>query len=71
MFPERRNSSGMLSASSCLARFQKEEGLRYLACIDLEPTFATGDEARPTIYLGSIGKINPFSSVRASENPSG
>ncbi len=57
---EENNSSGMLSASSCLARFQKEEGLRYLACIDLEPTFATGDEARPTIYLGSIGKINPF-----------
>ena len=50
----------MLSGSSCLARFQKEESLRYLACIDLEPTFATGDDARPTIYLGSIGKINPF-----------
>ena len=57
---EENNSSGMLSASSCLARFQEEEGLRYLACIDLEPTFATGDDAKPTIYLGSIGKINPF-----------
>lgn len=57
---EENNSSGMLSASSYLARFQKEEGLRYLACVDLEPTFATGDEAKPSIYLGSIGKINPF-----------
>ncbi len=57
---EENNSGGMLSGSSCLARSQREEGLRYLACIDLEPTFATGDDAKPTIYLGSIGKINPF-----------
>jgi arginine utilization protein RocB len=57
---EENNSSGMLSASSCLARFQKDEGLRYLACVELEPTFATGDEAKPSIYLGSIGKINSF-----------
>ena len=57
---EENNSSGMLSASSYLARFQKEEGLRYLACVELEPTFATGDEAKPSIYLGSIGKINSF-----------
>lgn len=57
---EENNSSGMLSASSYLARFRKEDGLRYLACVELEPTFATGDEARPSIYLGSIGKINSF-----------
>jgi arginine utilization protein RocB len=57
---EENNSSGMLSAASYLARFQEKEGLRYLACVELEPTFATGDEARPSIYLGSIGKINPF-----------
>lgn len=57
---EENNSSGMLSASSYLARFQKDEGLRYLACVELEPTFATGDEAKPSIYLGSIGKINSF-----------
>jgi len=57
---EENNSSGMLSASSYLARFQEQEGLRYLACVELEPTFATGDEAKPSIYLGSIGKINPF-----------
>ena len=57
---EENNSAGMLSASSYLARFQEEEGLRYLACVELEPTFATGDEAKPSIYLGSIGKINPF-----------
>jgi arginine utilization protein RocB len=57
---EENNSLGMLSASSYLARFQKEEGLNYLACIDLEPTFAPGAEAGPTIYLGSLGKINSF-----------
>jgi arginine utilization protein RocB len=57
---EENNSLGMLSASSYLARFQKEEGLNYLACVDLEPTFAPGEEGGPTIYLGSLGKINCF-----------
>jgi len=57
---EENNSLGMLSASSYLARFQKEEGLNYLACVDLEPTFAPGGEGGPTIYLGSLGKINCF-----------
>ena len=55
---EEINSLGMLSASSYLARFQKEEGLNYLACVDLEPTFALGEEGGPTIYLGTLGKIN-------------
>ncbi|TDY61868.1 arginine utilization protein RocB [Aminivibrio pyruvatiphilus] len=57
---EENNSSGMLSAASFLARFQKEEKVRFLACIMLEPTFAAGEEAKPSMYLGSIGKINPF-----------
>ena len=57
---EENNSLGMLSASSYLARIQKEESLNYLACIDLEPTFAPGEEGGPTIYLGSLGKINCF-----------
>lgn len=57
---EEINSLGMLSASSYLARFQKEEGLNYLACVDLEPTFALGEEGGPTIYLGTLGKINCF-----------
>ena len=57
---EENNSLGMLSAASYLARFQREEGLRYRACVELEPTFATGEEATPSLYLGSIGKINPF-----------
>ncbi len=57
---EENNSLGMLSASSYLARFQKEEGLNYLACVDLEPTFAPGGEGGPTIYLGSLGKVNCF-----------
>ena len=55
---EENNSSGMLSAATYLERAQKEEGLRYLACVELEPTFAAGEEALPSIYLGSIGKIN-------------
>ena len=57
---EENNSCGMLSAASFLARIQKEEGLRFLACVMLEPTFAAGGEAKISIYLGSIGKINPF-----------
>ncbi len=57
---EENNSCGMLSAASFLARIQKEEGLRFLACVMLEPTFAAGGEATPSMYLGSIGKINPF-----------
>ncbi len=57
---EENNSCGMLSAASFLARIQKEEKVRFLACVMLEPTFAAGEEAKPSIYLGSIGKINPF-----------
>jgi len=57
---EENNSAGMLAASAQLARRQKEEGLRYRACIELEPTFAGGEWALPSIYLGSIGKINTF-----------
>ena len=57
---EENNSAGMLAASAELARIQKEEGLRYLTCIELEPTFAGGERALPSIYLGSIGKINTF-----------
>ena len=57
---EENNSAGMLAASAQLARRQKEEGLRYRACIELEPTFAGGERALPSIYLGSIGKINTF-----------
>ncbi len=57
---EENNSAGMLAASAELARIQREDGLRYLACIELEPTFATGETALPSIYLGSIGKINTF-----------
>ncbi|MCF4151221.1 M20/M25/M40 family metallo-hydrolase [Dethiosulfovibrio sp. F2B] len=56
---EENNSAGMLGAARWLARFQ-EEGLSFLCCVDLEPTFATGEDAQPTVYLGSLGKINPF-----------
>lgn len=57
---EENNSAGMLAAAAELARRQNEDGLRYLTCIELEPTFAGGELALPSIYLGSIGKINTF-----------
>ncbi len=57
---EENNSGGMLAAVPVLASLQEEEGLRFLSCINTEPTFAGGAEAGPSIYLGSIGKINPF-----------
>ncbi len=56
---EETNSEGMLGAVPWLVRLQ-EEGFRFLGCINTEPTFATSREARPTAYLGTIGKINPF-----------
>ncbi|MFP4482302.1 MAG: M20/M25/M40 family metallo-hydrolase [Thermovirgaceae bacterium] len=57
---EENNSGGMLAAVPVLAELQETEGLRFLSCINTEPTFAGGAEAGPSIYLGSIGKINPF-----------
>ena len=56
---EEISSAGMLGAVPWLAKLQ-DEGLRFICCIDLEPTFASGEEAKPTGYLGSLGKINPF-----------
>lgn len=56
---EENNSEGMLGAVPWLVRLQ-EEGFRFVGCINTEPTFANGEEAHPTVYLGSIGKINPF-----------
>ncbi|MGC9372167.1 MAG: M20/M25/M40 family metallo-hydrolase [Thermovirgaceae bacterium] len=57
---EENNSGGMLAAVPVLAELQEKEGLRFLSCINTEPTFAGGGQAGPSIYLGSIGKINPF-----------
>ena len=56
---EEISSLGMTGSLPHLARFQ-EEGLRFLACIDAEPTVTTGEGEEPCIHLGSIGKINPF-----------
>jgi len=56
---EENNSGGMLRAVSLLADLQ-DKGLKFVGCIDLEPTFAEGTEGGPSVYLGSIGKINPF-----------
>ncbi|MCF7934780.1 MAG: M20/M25/M40 family metallo-hydrolase [Synergistales bacterium] len=57
---EENNSGGMLCAVPHLRRFRDEEGLRFLTCINTEPTVGTAETAGPTIYRGSIGKINPF-----------
>lgn len=56
---EETNSAGMLGAVPWLVRLQ-EEGFHFLGCVNTEPTFATGQEAKPTAYLGTLGKINPF-----------
>ena len=67
---EENNSLGMLSASTYLAQQagpQPSEGAAYVACVDLEPTFPGGPEAEPTIYLGTVGKINAFFYCRGSE----
>lgn len=56
---EENNSLGMLGALPWLSKFQ-DQGLEFICCIDTEPTFALGEDAGPTVYLGSIGKINPF-----------
>ncbi len=57
---EENNSQGMIDAVPYLRRMQEEEGLRFLACINMEPTVGSAQNAGPTIHMGSIGKINPF-----------
>jgi len=60
--PDEENSSlGMLGAVRLLARLQ-DEGLRYLAIINNEPSIGIGDsmEDLASVYTGSAGKINPF-----------
>lgn len=59
--PDEENSSGgMLAALPHLVRLQRERGLRYLACINTEPSIGMGDEELARVYTGSAGKINPF-----------
>ncbi len=57
---EENNSLGMLGAVRHLVRLQEEEGLEYLGCINTEPVFSRTLETLPTLYTGTIGKINPF-----------
>ena len=60
--PDEENSSlGMLGAVRHLARFQ-EGGLRFLLCLNTEPSIGIGDDASrlAAVYTGSAGKINPF-----------
>ena len=57
---EECNSGGMLGALPWLKRFGDDEGLRFVACVDGEPSIGTGDGNRASIHLGAVGKINPF-----------
>lgn len=57
---EETHSTGMLAALSWLRRFQEQEGLRYIACVDGEPSIGTGDGNRASIHLGAVGKVNLF-----------
>ncbi len=57
---EENNSLGMLGAVRHLARLQEEERLEFLGCINTEPVFSRTRETLPTLYTGTIGKINPF-----------
>jgi arginine utilization protein RocB len=59
---EENNSCGMLGAMSFLEKFESEMMLKFIACINTEPSVApvAGGETTPSVYLGSIGKINPF-----------
>ena len=65
---EENNSAGMRAASKLLYEFATENSLEYLACIDLEPTFATNGMSTPSIYLGTIGKVNTFFYSRGKES---
>lgn len=58
---EEDSSRGMLGAVRHLARLQ-DGGLRFLACINTEPSIGTGDRLSDlaAVYTGSAGKINPF-----------
>ncbi len=59
---EENDSRGMLGAMTCLRRFEKELSLKFIGCVNTEPSIAPveGGAPEPSIYLGSIGKINPF-----------
>ncbi len=57
---EENNSLGMLGAVHHLVRLQEDEGLEFLGCINTEPVFSRTVETLPTLYTGTIGKINPF-----------
>ena len=65
---EENNSAGMRAASKFLEEYARENDLSYLACIDLEPTFATNGMSTPSIYLGTIGKVNTFFYSRGKES---
>ncbi|MDR1049302.1 MAG: M20/M25/M40 family metallo-hydrolase [Synergistaceae bacterium] len=53
---EEGDSVGMRGSISHLARL-KEEGLDFLACVDIEPVFESNS---PAVYYGTIGKIMPL-----------
>lgn len=57
---EENNSAGMRGAVPYLAGFQDEQGLDFLACINMEPTVTSKRVGGGSIYTGTIGKIMPF-----------
>jgi arginine utilization protein RocB len=57
---EEANSRGMIDAIPHLRRMEASGEARFLTCINTEPTVGSESEAGPTIYTGSIGKLNPF-----------
>jgi arginine utilization protein RocB len=57
---EEANSRGMIDAVPHLRRMQDSGEARFLACINTEPTVGSDAEAGPTVYTGSIGKVNLF-----------
>lgn len=59
---EENDSRGMLGAMTCLRQLEKDLSLKFIACVNTEPSMAPvgGGAPVPSVYLGSIGKINPF-----------
>ncbi|MDR3264391.1 MAG: M20/M25/M40 family metallo-hydrolase [Synergistaceae bacterium] len=54
---EEGDSVGMRGSISLLAKLKEEEGLDFLACVNIEPVF---ESSGPAIYYGTIGKIMPL-----------
>jgi arginine utilization protein RocB len=54
---EEADSAGMRGSVSFLSNLKEKEGLDFLACINIEPSFESGS---PVVYYGTIGKFMPL-----------